>query len=95
MKHNQEFPNSDFPFANFPSEDLKFYISAISYWIFLTIAALFLIFLVGCSHAGPYVTRITPNIEGIEVEKCNVDFFYLTGNVATGRCVIEQIKLLK
>jgi hypothetical protein len=92
MKHISELPCKDFPFTNFPSEDLKFYISAILYWIFLTIASLFLIFLAGCSHAGPYVTRITPTFDGLEIEKCYVDFYYLSGNIATGKCHVDQLK---
>lgn len=84
---------NDFPLSDFPSDDFKYGLKLFLTWVVLTVAALLSLSMIGCSHAGPYVTRLTPTFDGLEVEKCYVDFFYITGNVATGKCTVDQIKI--
>jgi type IV secretion system protein VirB7 len=47
-----------------------------------------------CSSAGPYVTNISSDgNNGINIEKCKVHFNSFTGNVSTGECTSQSIKL--
>ncbi len=47
-----------------------------------------------CSSAGPYVTNISSDgNNGINIEKCKVHFNSFTGNVSTGVCTTQSIKL--
>lgn len=63
--------------------------------LIILLLMLTLIFSFGCSHAGPYVSKITPTAVGLTVEKCYVDFYYITGNISTGVCSTEHIDLRK
>jgi type IV secretion system protein VirB7 len=48
----------------------------------------------GCSHAGPYVTGISPaGNQGLLVEKCSVQMNPFTGKVSTGNCNTSYVWL--
>lgn len=47
-----------------------------------------------CSSAGPYVTNISSDgNNGLNIEKCMVHFNSFTGNVSTGACTSQSIRL--
>ncbi|WP_084685329.1 hypothetical protein [Methylotuvimicrobium alcaliphilum] len=52
------------------------------------------IFLTGCTTAGPYVTNISSDgNNGLNIEKCKVELNAFLGVVNTGDCSSSNIKL--
>ncbi|MGD7037224.1 hypothetical protein [Methylotuvimicrobium buryatense] len=52
------------------------------------------IFLTGCTTAGPYVTNISSDgNNGLNIEKCKVELNAFLGVVNTGDCSNSNIKL--
>lgn len=52
--------------------------------------------LTGCSSAGPYVTNVSSDgNNGLNVEKCSVEFNSFTGTISNTNCSSQHIKLTK
>lgn len=48
--------------------------------------------LVGCSSAGPYVTNISSDgANGLNIEKCAVQFNAFMGTVSNNECSVQKI----
>lgn len=48
----------------------------------------------GCTTAGPYVTNISSDgNNGLNIEKCKVQFNAFLGVVSTGDCATSNLKL--
>jgi type IV secretion system protein VirB7 len=53
-------------------------------------------FLTGCSSAGPYVTNVSSDgNNGLNVEKCSVEFNSFTGTISNTNCSSQHIKLTR
>jgi len=60
----------------------------------LSIAVLLLVSLAGCTTAGPYVTNISSDgNNGLNIEKCAVQFNSFTGTVSNTNCTSQAVKL--
>ncbi len=58
------------------------------------IALLALVFTVGCTHAGPFVTNLSPAGGGrVNVEKCMVEFNMFLGTMSESDCQNQTIQL--
>ncbi|TXK93461.1 hypothetical protein BMR02_12425 [Methylococcaceae bacterium HT1] len=62
------------------------------YKIVITFSLISLI--VGCTTAGPYITNISSDgANGLNIEKCKVEFNMLLGVINTGDCINSSINL--
>ena len=60
----------------------------------LSIAVFLLVSLAGCTTAGPYVTNISSDgNNGLNIEKCAVQFNSFTGAVSNTDCTSQSVKL--
>lgn len=58
------------------------------------ILILFILSLSACSTAGPYVTNISSDgANGLNIERCKVEFNHFIGYISTGDCSTSTLKL--
>ncbi|TXK92670.1 hypothetical protein BMR07_13120 [Methylococcaceae bacterium CS1] len=50
--------------------------------------------IIGCTTAGPYITNISSDgANGLNIEKCKVEFNQILSVISTGDCTNSSLKL--